>query len=150
MLSMKALAQMCYIHIQTFQSTLDCKEIKRVNLKRNQRWIFTGRNDVKAEAPILWPPGVMSWLTGKDSDAGRDWGQEEGMTEDEMVGWHHNSMDLSLSKLREIVKDREAWCAAVHRVTKNRTQLSHWTTYPAKLKIIHEIKNLCVTKIKSH
>ena len=73
---------------KTLESLLDCKEIKLVNLKRNQPWIFTGRTD--AEAPILWPPDLKSLLIGKDPDAGKDWRQEEkGVTEDEMVGWHH-------------------------------------------------------------
>ena len=68
---------------------LDYKEIKPVNPKENQSWIFIGRTDAEAEAPILWPPDAKSWLTEKDSDAGKDWGHEEtGMTEDEMVGWH--------------------------------------------------------------
>ena len=65
------------------------KEIKPVDLKGNQSWIFIGRTDAKAEAPILWPPDAKSWLTGKDSDAGRDWEWEKGTTENEMVGWHH-------------------------------------------------------------
>ena len=66
------------------------KEIKTVNPKGNQPWIFIGRTDAEAEAPILWPPDVKNWLTGKDPDAGKDWGREEkGMTEDEMIGWHH-------------------------------------------------------------
>ena len=73
-----------------FESPLDCKEIQPVNPKGNQSWIFIGRTDAVAEAPILWPPDVKNWLTGKDTDAGKDWRQEEkGMTEDEMVGWHH-------------------------------------------------------------
>ena len=70
-------------------SPLDSKEIKLVNLKRNQPWIFIGRTTAEAEAPILWPPDAKSWLIGKDPDAGKDWGQEKGMTEDEMTGWHH-------------------------------------------------------------
>ena len=70
-------------------SPLDCKEIQPVTPKGNQSWIFTGRTDVEAETPILWPPHVKSWLTGKDPDAGRNWGQEKGTTEDETVGWHH-------------------------------------------------------------
>ena len=71
-------------------SPLDCKEIKPINPKGNQSWIFTGRTDAEAEAPILWPPYVKDWLTGKDPDAGKDWRQEQkGTTEDEMVGWHH-------------------------------------------------------------
>ena len=74
---------------KTLESPLDCKEIKPVNPKGNQSWIFIGRTDAEAEAPILWPPDVKNWLTGKDPDAGRDWRQEKGMTEDEMVGWHH-------------------------------------------------------------
>ena len=75
---------------KTLESPLDCKEIQPVHSKGDQPWNFFGRNDTKAETPILWPPHVKSWLTGKNSDAGRDWGQEEkGTTEDEMAGWHH-------------------------------------------------------------
>ena len=71
-------------------SSESLKEIKTVNPKGNQPWIFIGRTDAEAEAPVLWPPVVKNWLTGKDPDAGKDWGQEEkGMTEDEMIGWHH-------------------------------------------------------------
>ena len=69
---------------------LDCKEIQPSHSEGDQPWDFFGRNDAKAETPVLWPPHAKSWLTGKDSNAGRDWGQEEkGMTEDEMAGWHH-------------------------------------------------------------
>ena len=75
---------------KTLKSPLNSKEIKPINPKTNQYWIFIGRTVTKAEAPILWPPDVNSWLIGKDPDAGKDWGQEEkGATEDEMVGWHH-------------------------------------------------------------
>ena len=75
---------------KTLESPLDCKEIQTVHPKGDQPWDFFGRNDAKAEAPVLWPPHEKSWLIGKDPDAGRDWGQEEkGTTEDEMAGWHH-------------------------------------------------------------
>ena len=74
---------------KTLESPLDCKEIQPVNPKGNQSWIFIGRTDPEAETPILWPPDVKNGLTGKDPDAGKDWGQEKGVTEDEMVGWHH-------------------------------------------------------------
>ena len=75
---------------KTLQSPLDCKEIQLVNPKGNQSWIFIGRTDAEAEAPILWPPDAKSQHTGKDPDAGKDWGQEEkGTTEDEMVVWQH-------------------------------------------------------------
>ena len=75
---------------KTLESPLDSKEIKPVNPKGNQSWIFIGRTDAEAELPILWAPNVKSLLTGKDPDAGKDWGQEEkGMTEDEMVGWQY-------------------------------------------------------------
>ena len=68
---------------------LDCKEIQAVHSKGYQSWVFTGRTDVEAETSILWPPDVKNWLIWKDPDAGRDWEQEKGTTEDEMVGWHH-------------------------------------------------------------
>ena len=75
---------------KSLESPLDCKEIQPVHPKGDQSWVFIGRTDAEAETPILWPPDGKSSLTGKDSDAGRDWGQEEkGMTEDEMAGWHH-------------------------------------------------------------
>ena len=75
---------------KTLESLLDCKEMKPVNSKGNQSWIFIGRTDAEAEAPIVWPPDVKNWLIGKDPDAGKDWGQEErGPTEDERVGWCH-------------------------------------------------------------
>ena len=76
----------CSIGEDSWES-LDYKEIKPVHPKGNQSWIFIGRTD--AETPILWPPDVKNWLIGKDPDAGKDWGQEKGMTEDETVGWHH-------------------------------------------------------------
>ena len=72
------------------ESPLDCEEIKAVHPKWNQSWIFIGRTDAEAEAPILWLLDKKNWLIGKDPDAGKDWRQEEkGTTEDEMVGWHH-------------------------------------------------------------
>ena len=74
---------------KTLESPLDCKEIQPVHPKGNQSWVFIGRTDAEAETPILRPPDVKSWLIWKDPDAGRDWGQEEGTTEDEMVGWYH-------------------------------------------------------------
>jgi len=73
-----------------FESPLDCKEIQPVHPKGDQSWVFTGRTDVEAATPIIWPPDAKSWIIWKDPDAGKDWGQEEkGMTEDDMVGWHH-------------------------------------------------------------
>ena len=90
---------------KTLESPLDNKEVKLVSPKGNQSWIFIGRTE--AEAPILWLPNVKNWLTGKD--AGKDQRQEEkGMTEDKMVGWHTDSVDMGLSKPWEMVKDREA------------------------------------------
>ena len=75
---------------KTLESLLDCKEIETVHPKGNQSWIFIGRTDAEAEAPILWPPDVKNWFVRKDPDAGKDWRQEEKVTtEDEMVGWHH-------------------------------------------------------------
>ena len=75
---------------KTLESPLDCKEIQAVNPKGNQPWIFIGRIDAEAEAPILWPPSVKSWLIGQDPDAGKNWRQKEkGATDDEMAIWNH-------------------------------------------------------------
>ena len=97
---------------KTLESPLDCKEIQPVNAKGNQSWIFIGRADTEAETPILGPPDAKNWLTGKASDPGKDWKWEmKGMTEDEIVGWHHQLDGQSLSRLQELVMDREAWHA---------------------------------------
>ena len=74
---------------KTLESPLDCKEIQLVHPKGDQSWVFIGRADAKAEIPILWPPDAKKWLIWKDPDAGKHWGQEKGITEDKIVGWHH-------------------------------------------------------------
>jgi len=86
--------------------------------------VFIERTDAKAETPVLWPPHAKSGLIGKDSDAGRDWEQEEkGTTEDEMAGWHHQLMDMNLGELWELVMGREAWRAVIHGVARSRIRL---------------------------
>ena len=112
---------------KTIESPLDCKEIKPVNPTGNQSWIFIGKADAQAEALILWPPDVKSWLW-KNPDARKDWRQKGKRWQ--KIRWldsFTDSMDMNLSKVWEIVEDRGAWHASFHRVVKSQTWLSSWT-----------------------
>ena len=115
---------------KTPESPLDCKEIQPVHPKGDQSWVFIGRTDAKDETPILWPPHVKSWLIGKDSDAGRDWGQEEkGTAEDEMAGWHH-WLDGHESEWTPGVSDGQgglACCNSWGHKESNTTERLNWT-----------------------
>ena len=112
---------------KTFESPLDCKEIKPVNPKENQPWVFIGRTDAEAEAPILWPPDAKSWLIWKDPDAGRDWRQEKkGMTKDEMVGLCHWLDGHDFEQALGVSDGKGSLHAAFHGVPESQTGLSKW------------------------
>ena len=115
---------------KTLESPLDSKEIKPVHPEGNQPWIFIGSTVAEAVAPILWPPDAKSWLIGKDSDAGENWRQRRRGRQ--RMRWLDingiiDSVDMSLSKLQEMMKDRAAWRATVCGAEKSQTQLSSWT-----------------------
>ena len=114
---------------KTLESPLDSKEIRAVNPKGSQSWIFIEMTDDEAKASIFWPPDARKGLIGKNPDAGKDWKQKEkGMTEDEMVGWHDQ---LNGYKFEQTLGDGEgqgSLATTVHGVTKSRTRLSNWTT----------------------
>ena len=126
---------------KTLESPLDCKEIQPVHSKGDQPWDFFGRNDAKAETPILWPPHAKSWLIGKDSDAGRDWRPEKkGKTEDEMARWHHR-LDRREFEWTPRVGDGPGglvWCISWGCKNSDTTERLNWT----ELKLFFTIKVL--------
>ena len=129
------------------ESPLDCKEIKPVNPKGTQSWIFVESTDAEAESLILWPLDVKDWLIGKDSDAWKDWRQEEKVTtEDEIVEWHQWLDGHEFVQAWELVMDREAWHAVFHGVIKSQTWLHDWNELKAnihkfQLKRDHPVRN---------
>ena len=130
---------------KTLESPLDCKEIQPVHSEEDEPWDFFGGTDAKAEIPVLWPPHVRSWLIGKDSDAGRDWGQEQGTTEDEMAGWHH-WLDGCESEWTLGVGDGQeglACCDSWGRQESDMTERLNWTelNIPFRMTKIQNIDN---------
>ena len=129
----------CGVGEKTLASSLDCKEIQPVHPKGDRSWVFIGRTDTEAETPVLWPPHAKSWLIGKDSDAGRHWGQEEkGTTEDEMAGWHHRPDGHEFGRTPAIGDGQGglACCDSLGRKESDMTERLNWT----------ELKNL-ITKV---
>ena len=126
---------------KTLESPLDNKEIQPVHPKGNQSWIFIGRTDAEAETSILWATWCEELTHLKRPHTGKDWRQEEkGMAEDEMVRWHHWLNEHEFEWTLAVGMDREAWCAAVHGVTKSRTWLSNWTELKVRIYLTMEEK----------
>ena len=134
---------------KTLESPLDCKEIQPVHSKGDQSWVFFGRNDVKAETPILWPSHAKSWLFGKESDALRDWGQEEkGTTEDEMAGWHHqlDAHEFGWTLVVGYGQGGLACCNSWGRKELDTTEQLNWTEW----KIVSELlRFVCADPIET-
>ena len=113
---------------KTLESPLNCKEIQPVHSKGDQSWVFFGRTDAETETPVLWPPDAKSWLIGKDSDAGRDWGQEEkGTIEDKMAGWHHRLDRREFEWTSGDGQGGLAYCDSWGRKESDTTEWLNWT-----------------------
>ena len=137
---------------KTLESPLDCKEIQPVHSKGDQSWVFFERNDAKAETPILWPPHGKSWLIGKDSDAGRDWGQEEkGTTEDEMAWWHHQLDGCEFEWTLGIGDGQGglACCNSRGRKESDTTERLNWTDRVSNIDRIESQKHICLVVVLS-
>ena len=111
-----------------------------INPKENQPWIFIGRTDAKAEAPVFWPPAVKSQLTRKDPDAGKDWGREKGIAEDEMVGWQHRLNGHEFEQTLGDGKEQGSLACSVHGVAKSWIPLNEWTTTTNQKQDIYSFK----------
>ena len=142
----------CDVGEDAFERPLNCKGIQSVNPKGNQSLIFIGRTEAEAETPILWPPDVKNWLTGKEPDAGKDWRREEkGMTsEDEMVGWHHRCNGHEFKQTPGAGDGQGSLSCFFHQVIKSQTQMNDWTELiwdclcVTSLNVIEEILSLKV------
>ena len=137
---------------KTLESLLDCKEIQPVHSRGDQSLVFFGRNDAKAETPVLWPPHVKSWLIEKDSDARRDWGQEEkGTTKEEMVGWHHQ-LDERESEWTLGVGDGQGGLACCSSWGWKETRLSDWTELnwrlPSSGQQVQDLTDFNISKVR--
>ena len=142
---------------KTLVSPLDFKEIQPVHPKGYQTWVFIGRTDVEAETPVLWPPAVKSWLIGKDLDTGKDWGQEKGMAEDEMVGWHHRLNGHGFGWTMGVGDGQGglACCCSWGHKESDTTERLNWTelkvSYRASLmaQMVKNLPALRVTQVQS-